>query len=181
MGKIEGEVNGPAIEVTETGVLAGKAKVSELRSRGELAGEFDADEVELAGRVRDDTIIRARSLLVARSDGEPTALFGECEIQVGDAPARRRRSARPWPAAGARPPPPRPPSRPPRQQQPPPLRPSPSPPRTPAPKPRPPARAAAAGRPPIAPPKAPSPREDSPVRGTPGAAPSLRNPEFTGI
>jgi cytoskeletal protein CcmA (bactofilin family) len=90
MGKIEGEVTGPAIEVTDTGALAGKAKVSELRSRGELAGEFDADEVELAGRVRDNTIIRARSLLVApgRSDGEPAALFGECEIQVGDAPSK---------------------------------------------------------------------------------------------
>ena len=32
-------------------------KVTELRSRGELAGRFDADEVMLSGRVRDDTVI----------------------------------------------------------------------------------------------------------------------------
>src|SRR6266498_349265 len=70
MGTLEGEVTGPALEVTETGALSGKAKVNELRSHGELGGEFEADEVELAGRVRDGTIIRARSLLVTgRGDG----------------------------------------------------------------------------------------------------------------
>src|SRR6185369_13755206 len=88
MGRIEGEVNGPAVEVTDTGALAGKAKLSELRSRGELAGDFEAEEVELAGRVKDQTVIRARSLLVApgRPDGELQVSFGDCEIQVGDAP-----------------------------------------------------------------------------------------------
>jgi cytoskeletal protein CcmA (bactofilin family) len=88
MGRVEGEVTGPAVEVTDTGALAGKAKLSELRSRGELAGDFEADEVELAGRVKDQTVIRARSLLVApgRPDGELQVSFGDCEIQVGDAP-----------------------------------------------------------------------------------------------
>jgi cytoskeletal protein CcmA (bactofilin family) len=90
MGRIEGEVTGPAVEVTETGALAGKAKLSELRSRGELAGDFEADEVELAGKVKDSTVIRAKSLLVAagRPDGELMAVFGDCEIQVGDAPSK---------------------------------------------------------------------------------------------
>ena len=50
MGRVEGQMTGPSVEVTETGVLSGKAKVTELRSRGELAGEFDADIVELSGR-----------------------------------------------------------------------------------------------------------------------------------
>ena len=39
MGRIEGELRGPSVEVTETGVLSGKAKVTELRSRGELSGD----------------------------------------------------------------------------------------------------------------------------------------------
>jgi cytoskeletal protein CcmA (bactofilin family) len=88
MGRIEGEVTGPSVDVTTTGALAGKAKLSELRSRGELAGDFEADEVELAGRVKDSTVIRAKSLLVApgRPDGELQAVFGDCEIQVGEAP-----------------------------------------------------------------------------------------------
>jgi cytoskeletal protein CcmA (bactofilin family) len=92
MGRIEGEVTGPAVEVTDGGALSGKAKVSELRSRGELAGEFEAEDVDLAGRVRDDTVIRARALVVApgRPDGEPQVVFGECEIQVGDAPSKQQ-------------------------------------------------------------------------------------------
>src|SRR5829696_1828307 len=77
-GVLEGEVEGPALEIEPGGVLIGKAKVTELRSRGELAGQFQADDVELSGRVRDDTIIRATSLLVSPSsllsaDGHPVA------------------------------------------------------------------------------------------------------------
>ena len=60
MGRVEGQMTGPSVEVTETGVLSGKAKVTELRSRGELAGEFDADVIELSGKVRDKTVLRAR-------------------------------------------------------------------------------------------------------------------------
>ena len=101
MGRVEGELTGPSVEVTETGVLRGKAKVTELRSRGELAGEFDAEVVELSGRVRDKTVIRAKSLEVSlrRDEGRIEMVFGDCELAVGDAPdkakaiARRRRTA----------------------------------------------------------------------------------------
>jgi len=89
MGRVEGEMTGPSVEVTESGVLCGKAKVNELRSRGELAGEFDAQVVELSGRVRDQTVIRARSLEVRleRGDGGRVEMvFGECELDVGEAP-----------------------------------------------------------------------------------------------
>jgi cytoskeletal protein CcmA (bactofilin family) len=87
-GRVEGEMSGPSVEVTESGVLSGKAKVTELRSRGELAGEFDAKVVELSGRVRDKTIIRAESLEVSlrRSEGRIEMVFGDCELAVGDAP-----------------------------------------------------------------------------------------------
>ena len=96
MGKVEGEINGPSIEVTESGVLSGKAKVQELRSRGELAGEFDADTVALSGRVRDKTTIRARSLEMSldRTEGQTEMVFGECELAVGDAPDKAGAGAR---------------------------------------------------------------------------------------
>jgi cytoskeletal protein CcmA (bactofilin family) len=92
MGRVEGEMKGPSVEVTETGVLSGKAKVTELRSRGELAGEFDADVVELSGRVRDKSVIRAQSLEVslAREGGRIEMVFGDCELAVGDAPDKAR-------------------------------------------------------------------------------------------
>jgi cytoskeletal protein CcmA (bactofilin family) len=92
MGRVEGEMKGPSVEVTETGVLSGKAKVTELRSRGELAGEFDADVVELSGRVRDKSVIRAQSLEVSlqRTDGRIEMVFGDCELAVGDAPDKAK-------------------------------------------------------------------------------------------
>jgi cytoskeletal protein CcmA (bactofilin family) len=108
MGRVEGEMKGPSVEVTETGVLSGKAKVTELRSRGELAGEFDADVVELSGRVRDKSIIRAQSLEVSlsREGGRIEMVFGDCELAVGDAPdkakAVRESSAKPKEAKEAK-------------------------------------------------------------------------------
>lgn len=93
LGVLEGEVTGPALEVDRGGVIIGKAKVAELRSHGELAGEFDADDVELWGKVRDQTVIRARSLLVGPADGHPAdgePVFGECQIDVGDLPSKEQ-------------------------------------------------------------------------------------------
>jgi cytoskeletal protein CcmA (bactofilin family) len=92
MGRVEGDLTGPSVEVTESGVVNGKAKVTELRSRGELAGEFDADKVELSGRVRDKTRIRAQSLEVSlkREDARIEMVFGDCELAVGDAPDKAK-------------------------------------------------------------------------------------------
>jgi len=92
MGRVDGEMTGPSVEVTESGILCGKAKVTELRSRGELAGEFDAQVVELSGRVRDKTLIRAQSLEVSlkRDDGRIEVVFGECELAVGEAPDKAK-------------------------------------------------------------------------------------------
>lgn len=88
MGKIEGEIAGPSIHVTASGVVAGVVKVTELRSDGEVAGEVNADTVTLAGRVRDNTVIRARTLEVSlsRSSGQMEVVFGQCELSVGEAP-----------------------------------------------------------------------------------------------
>ena len=94
-GRVEGELTGPSVEVADSGVLSGKAKVTELRSRGEIAGEFDAKIVELSGRVRDKTIIRAESLEVSlrRTDGRIEMVFGDCELAVGDAPDKAKAMA----------------------------------------------------------------------------------------
>ena len=91
MGKVEGEVTGPVIHVSPTGIVAGKVKVTELRSAGEVAGEIEAETVKIAGRVRDKTVIRARTLEVTltRESGGTEVTFGECELAVGDEPNKQ--------------------------------------------------------------------------------------------
>lgn len=88
MGKVEGDVAGPVIHVSPTGVIAGNVKVKELRSDGEVAGEVEAEVVRISGKVRDKTVIRARSLEVslATTKGGMQVVFGECELAVGDEP-----------------------------------------------------------------------------------------------
>jgi len=90
MGKVEGDITGPVIHVTPSGVVSGVVKVKQLRSDGELAGEVEADTVEISGRVRDRTVIRARSLEVSLSvqKGGMQVVFGECELAVGDEPSK---------------------------------------------------------------------------------------------
>jgi cytoskeletal protein CcmA (bactofilin family) len=84
-GRIEGDVTAPALAVAAGGAVHGKVKVGEIRSQGELAGEFDADIVQLSGTIKDNTVIRAKSLEVKLSS--PTSkmqvIFGECELEVG--------------------------------------------------------------------------------------------------
>jgi cytoskeletal protein CcmA (bactofilin family) len=86
-GRIEGDIAGPALEVTDTGVVNGQVKVTELRSRGELAGRFDAEEVMLSGRVRDDTVIIAKALEVTPARAGAVAVeLDDCELQIGELP-----------------------------------------------------------------------------------------------
>jgi len=88
MGNVEGEVTGPIIHVTRSGVVAGNVKVKELRSEGELAGSVEADVVHVAGKIRDRTVIRARTLEVSLTSNDKAmeVLFGECELAIGDEP-----------------------------------------------------------------------------------------------
>src|SRR5688572_12544891 len=92
-GKIEGELETPLLTVSSTGAVHGRAKVGAVRSQGELSGEFDADSVELSGVVRDNTVIRARSLDVklASAHGRLQIAFGSCELSVGDEPTESDR------------------------------------------------------------------------------------------
>jgi cytoskeletal protein CcmA (bactofilin family) len=87
VGKIEGDVTGPMIHVSTTGVVAGKVRVKELRSHGELAGDVEAEAVQIAGVVRDKTVIRARTLQVTLNTSKGMEVtFGDCELAIGDEP-----------------------------------------------------------------------------------------------
>ncbi|HLK41170.1 MAG TPA: polymer-forming cytoskeletal protein [Polyangiaceae bacterium] len=101
-GHIEGDIAAPALSVSASGAVHGRVKVGEIRSEGELAGEFDADVVQLSGSVKDNTVIRAKSLEVklAPPSGKMQVIFGECELEVGseraaDAPKARASVAPP--------------------------------------------------------------------------------------
>jgi hypothetical protein len=93
--------------VSKSGAVHGRAKVGEVRSEGELAGEYDADTVSLSGSVKDATVIRAKTLEVKLSSdsGKMQVLFGEVELAVGDSPTdeaeagKRRGAKRPQSAA----------------------------------------------------------------------------------
>jgi cytoskeletal protein CcmA (bactofilin family) len=91
-GRIEGELTAPALAVSASGAVHGHVKVGEMRSEGELAGEFDADVVQLSGTVKDNTVIRARSLEVklVPPKGKMQVIFGECELEVGGEQPQRK-------------------------------------------------------------------------------------------
>jgi cytoskeletal protein CcmA (bactofilin family) len=94
-GRIEGEVTAPALSIATSGAVHGHVKVGEIRSEGELAGEFDADVVQLSGTVKDNTVIRAKSLEVklAPPGGKMQVVFGECELEVGGDQAQKKEGA----------------------------------------------------------------------------------------
>ncbi|MEY4579801.1 MAG: hypothetical protein RL701_4504 [Pseudomonadota bacterium] len=87
-GVVEGELQAPSLIVSETGSVTGHVKVKTLRSLGTLAGRIEADEIQLAGHVRSDTVIRAKSMEVKlHAQGQPLEVtFGECTLDVGDDP-----------------------------------------------------------------------------------------------
>ncbi len=88
-GRIEGDLQAPSLAISPSGAVHGRVRVGAATSEGEIAGEFDADSVELSGTVRDDTVIRARTLRVQLSatEGKMQVLFGNCELHVGDDPS----------------------------------------------------------------------------------------------
>jgi cytoskeletal protein CcmA (bactofilin family) len=105
-GQIEGDVSAPALSVSASGAVRGRVKVGEMRSEGELAGEFDADVVQLSGTVKDNTVIRAKSLEVklASPSGKMQVIFGECELEIGkDQPSTRANAGDVAPIAHAQP------------------------------------------------------------------------------
>ena len=94
-GRVEGDLTAPALFVSASGAVHGHVKVGEMRSEGELAGEFDADVVQLSGKVKDNTVIRAKSLEVklAPPSGKMQVIFGECELEVGGEQVQKKEGA----------------------------------------------------------------------------------------
>ena len=84
-GSVDGELAAPSLKVTDSGSVSGKVRVTELVSEGQLSGEFDAEVVRLSGKVKDATIIRARTLEVTPADGtNMRVVFGDAVLEVGD-------------------------------------------------------------------------------------------------
>jgi len=85
-GRVAGSVQAPALTVSATGVVDGTARVGTIQCQGELAGEFDADRVELSGTVKDGTIIRAETIemKLTAKDGKKQLVFGD--VQPTDQP-----------------------------------------------------------------------------------------------
>jgi cytoskeletal protein CcmA (bactofilin family) len=97
-GRIEGDLTAPALAVSASGAVHGKVKVGQIQSSGELAGEFDADTVQLSGVVKDNTVIRAKSLevkLEPANGGKMQVIFGECELEVGSEEAPKEKEPPP--------------------------------------------------------------------------------------
>ena len=88
-GQVEGELSAPSVVISPSGSVVGNVKAQSIRSEGELAGHVDADEVFLSGSVRNDTVIRAKTLEVKLQavDKKLELKFGECILEVGDDPA----------------------------------------------------------------------------------------------
>jgi cytoskeletal protein CcmA (bactofilin family) len=87
-GNLLGDVSAPTLIVTRTGTVHGHIKVAEVKSEGEIAGEIDAESVDLSGHVGDQTTIRATSLQVKLSQngagGKLQVSFGNCDVHVGN-------------------------------------------------------------------------------------------------
>lgn len=85
-GQVRGEVSAPALTVTKDASVIGKVRVNQLTSHGSLGGEIDAESVQLAGTVNDNTVIRSASLEVKLNESGENATqttFGNCELYVG--------------------------------------------------------------------------------------------------
>jgi cytoskeletal protein CcmA (bactofilin family) len=106
-GRVEGDLTAPALSVSSSGAVHGKVKVGEMKSQGELAGEFDADVVQLSGTVKDNTVIRAKSLEVklTPANGKMQVIFGECELEVGSEQAAKEKAPSVKPPPEVTPPP----------------------------------------------------------------------------
>ncbi len=103
-GKVKGQVSAPALTVTPSGSVHGQVKVSQLKAQGEVSGEIEAEAVELSGRVSDQTVIRAKTLevMLTQPQGGLQVTFGNCELNIGDKPARAAEERTKGTAADAR-------------------------------------------------------------------------------
>jgi cytoskeletal protein CcmA (bactofilin family) len=103
-GVVEGDLTAPSVIVSDTGTVVGNVKAQTIRSEGVLAGRVEADEVQLSGNVRSDTVIRAKTLEIKlqRTREKLEVTFGECILDVGDDPGAEAGDAPQPPVKGKR-------------------------------------------------------------------------------
>lgn len=93
-GSVKGQITSPSLDVTQEGTIKGTVKVNRFSCKGEVGGEVIAETVELSGRVCDATVIKSKSIDVKLAKGESgsgvAVTFGNCELQVGDLPAKKQ-------------------------------------------------------------------------------------------
>ena len=91
-GTISGDLEAPSLTVAASGTVSGKVRAGELKSEGELSGEFDVDKVVLSGSVKDNTVIRAKALEVklAVTGSKMQVVFGEVQLDIGEQPTREK-------------------------------------------------------------------------------------------
>jgi cytoskeletal protein CcmA (bactofilin family) len=96
VGKVEGDISGPSVEISEKGVVSGTVQAVQFASHGEVFGLIEAESVELSGKIRDGTVIKARSLdiKVSRQGPRDPIQFGDCELCIGDEPDKAGAIAR---------------------------------------------------------------------------------------
>src|SRR4051794_24142245 len=96
-GMINGDLEAPSLTVAASGSVSGKVKAGELKSEGELSGEFDVDKIVLSGSVKDNTVIRAKALEVklAVTGSKMQVVFGEVQLDIGEQPSREKTEAKP--------------------------------------------------------------------------------------
>ncbi|MBN1652831.1 MAG: polymer-forming cytoskeletal protein [Deltaproteobacteria bacterium] len=89
-GTLNGDIKAPMLTITETGTVIGNVEAASIRSEGVLAGKVDAEDIFLSGKVRDNTVIRAKSLEVkiSQEKSKLEVTFGECMLEVGEDPAK---------------------------------------------------------------------------------------------
>ncbi|MDB4946659.1 MAG: hypothetical protein JWP97_6193 [Labilithrix sp.] len=109
-GSIQGDLEAPSLTVAPSGTVSGKVKAGELKSEGEISGEFDVDRVVLSGTVKDNTVIRAKALEVklAVTGSKMQVVFGDVQLEVGDSPTREKAEPKPEATNGKSVPPPPP-------------------------------------------------------------------------
>lgn len=91
-GTVSGDLDAPSLTVAASGSVSGKVKAGELKSEGEISGEFDVDKIVLSGTVKDNTVIRAKTVEVklAVTGSKMQVVFGEVQLDIGDMPSREK-------------------------------------------------------------------------------------------
>jgi cytoskeletal protein CcmA (bactofilin family) len=78
-GRIEGDVNAPAVVVTNSGAVQGNVEAKTISCRGSAAGVLAADTIELSGSIAQNTVIRAQrlNLKIVSTSGRIELAFGQ--------------------------------------------------------------------------------------------------------